>query len=632
MPNHQQLPAQTASRKESIWRDVNHNDFRSNVVALQNASNEVPRDPKVYTKDEWLARGIRAVDIGHVLPFNVEQQLADDLAFIAAAEEGVKAVSAVGLEELVEHRGLIVRLAANDVMPRHIPETFEKMFGILKHCARRGSYSLFSASPFSLLSLSLVLARELCTEQLFTHVMLLSRKRIHGRLQSAHWDTPDYRRGNIEPLHQELRKVSRQLKQLQPNSYPDSTTLNQRLDNLCNAYQHIDSCRKDTEEESQCLKDVVRQSYALCTSDGRCVIEETISAYGFEPKGVCANKHIRQANKIGRYWGLCVYMAEVSRKYRDIFMNVSLQALRPYMDIKSPISFKGREVSCHVHAEIQLLTFYGQNPNPATLTPRVLGVSKSACYLCDLFILNHGQFFITKTHGRLHDQWNVPDLAEFGQSQRDDYRRILVAMNRELETAIVNERNSPQRLNRKFPVGSWLSLPTAFPLSPVASSAGTAVSENSKQTSVAPRIALVDSTPRPISTSSHNQTEVQHIPEVTISNTSKEPLSLCSESIASSEFPVQRTITASSPFHIATGKLSLGFELEGPGQRKVTIDHAMDDETIGNAIDVGTMVPGDPLHIERSNNEDRLVFALCYGRNTSLQVILHSRRSMSSLS
>jgi hypothetical protein len=74
-------------------------------------SNEVPVDPKVYNEDNWLAYGTRTSEARHILPFTVEQQLADDLAFIAASREGVKAVSAVGLEEIDEHCSLIVRLA-----------------------------------------------------------------------------------------------------------------------------------------------------------------------------------------------------------------------------------------------------------------------------------------------------------------------------------------------------------------------------------------------------------------------------------------------------------------------------------------------------------------------------------------
>lgn len=143
MASDQKLPVQSASRSQSVWKDIDEYEFRRNIIELEKVSKEVPRDPKVYTLDNWLARGTRSVDMEHILPFHVEQQLADDLAFIAASQEGVKAVSAVGIEELDKHSGLIVRLAANDVIPDDVPTTFESMFRILKQCAMKSMPMFF---------------------------------------------------------------------------------------------------------------------------------------------------------------------------------------------------------------------------------------------------------------------------------------------------------------------------------------------------------------------------------------------------------------------------------------------------------------------------------------------------------
>ena len=60
-----------------------------------------------------------------------------------------------------------------------------------------------------------------------------------------------------------------------------------------------------------------------------------------------------------------------------------------------------------MHAEIQLLFYYEQNPR--RLRPRVICSSKSACYLCDLFFKVHGQFYVPRTHGRLYQKWTLPD-------------------------------------------------------------------------------------------------------------------------------------------------------------------------------------------------------------------------------
>jgi OTT_1508-like deaminase len=466
----------------------------------------------------------------------------------------------------------------------------------------------------------LELTREICAQQIFEKVMILSRTRIHSRLQSVQWKKPAYFRSDPEPLHQGLKKFSHWLKQQHPKSHSEGAILVQQLDNLCSVCQRIDGIQGDTAEELQHLKDIVRKSYDVCTSNGNCTIENTISAHGFDPKHVCDNKYIRQVDKIGRYWGSCRLMAEASRKYKEIFMNMGLQVIPPYGELKSPISFKGGIVSCHVHAEIQLLVFYGLNPNLSTSIPRILGVSKSACYLCDLFIQKHGQFFITKTHGRLHDQWTVPDLAEFLPNQLSEYQRILSEMYKEFELEITKAWfNQP----RKYPQGSWLSLPTVLPMSLATSNAGTTVSETSGHRTMTPRIPSVAHTPRQNSPLLRNIiTRNEQLTEIAVSNVNNDASSPSSEVSTRPKFPIHRKIAEDAPFHVTSGKLSLEVGLEGVGQHEITIDNAKDNQRTGDIINVGEMIPGKEMKIERNNPENRIVLTLRYGTHTSLQLIL----------
>jgi hypothetical protein len=466
----------------------------------------------------------------------------------------------------------------------------------------------------------LELTREICAQQIFEQVVILSRTRIHSRLQSTHWKKPAYYRSGSEPLHQGLKKFSHWLRHQHPKSRSEGALLIQQLDNICSVCQRIDVLTGDTEEELQHLKEIVRMCYDVCTSNGNFTIENTISAYGFDPKHVCDNKYIRQIDKIGRYWGSCRLMAEASRKYNDMFMNIRLQILQPYMELKSPISFKGGVVSCHVHAEIQLLVFYGSNPDLPTSTPRTLGVSKSACYLCDLFIQKHGQFFITKTHGRLHDQWTVPDLAEFSPNQRSGYQRILSEMNKDFEHEIAKARFHPPR---KYPQGSWLSLPTVLPMSLATSNAGTIVSEASDQTTATPRIPSIAPTPRQNSPLLRNSvTEIEQLTEIADPNVNNGTRPPSSEIVTRPNFPIHRKITEDAPFHITSGELSLEVGLEGVGQHEITINNVKEGQRTGDVIEVGEMIPGKEMHIRRGNSENQIVLTLCYGKDTSLQVIL----------
>lgn len=65
-----------------------------------------------------------------------------------------------------------------------------------------------------------------------------------------------------------------------------------------------------------------------------------------------------------------------------------------------------RPTTWKVHAEIQILCFYEQRPHQSL--PRAICASKSACYLCNLFLQTHGKFIVPRTHGKIYDRWTLP--------------------------------------------------------------------------------------------------------------------------------------------------------------------------------------------------------------------------------
>jgi hypothetical protein len=77
--------------------------------------------------------------------------------------------------------------------------------------------------------------------------------------------------------------------------------------------------------------------------------------------------------------------------------------------IKAQLTEKSR-----LHAEIQLILNYQQDFG--LLRPRVLCSSKSACYLCQLLITLHGQYYIPSTHGKLYDTWKWPTPMQLPDS------------------------------------------------------------------------------------------------------------------------------------------------------------------------------------------------------------------------
>ena len=88
--------------------------------------------------------------------------------------------------------------------------------------------------------------------------------------------------------------------------------------------------------------------------------------------------------------------------------------------------------SSKIHEEIQTLYYYEMHR--VEIRPRVSCSSKSACFLCDLFIKLHRKFYIAQTHGRLYEQWRLPIIR--GLSLLSTQLQHPMATIRSLDTAI----------------------------------------------------------------------------------------------------------------------------------------------------------------------------------------------------
>jgi OTT_1508-like deaminase len=90
-----------------------------------------------------------------------------------------------------------------------------------------------------------------------------------------------------------------------------------------------------------------------------------------------------------------------------------------------------------VHAEIQLLYHYVQHPE-VTLPPRVLASNKESCYLCNLFIKLHGEFYSPKSHGKFYSKWALPndDQLKLSKGPRARINQILSKFNDSIEEKI----------------------------------------------------------------------------------------------------------------------------------------------------------------------------------------------------
>lgn len=134
------LPVSTASDERSIWRDTDQCKFRKHIIDLQQACNNIPEDPKLHVPEDWNGRRPPSNDDGRVLPFEVEERLSNDFAFLVANQKDAERVSAVALEEIVEPPGLIARLAANGGVQEGVVNALQAIFSILEKCGKRRAW------------------------------------------------------------------------------------------------------------------------------------------------------------------------------------------------------------------------------------------------------------------------------------------------------------------------------------------------------------------------------------------------------------------------------------------------------------------------------------------------------------
>lgn len=109
-----------------------------------------------------------------------------------------------------------------------------------------------------------------------------------------------------------------------------------------------------------------------------------------------------------------------------------------------------------IHAEIQLL-YYHQTTliHEQLRLPRVICSSKSACWLCNAFILHHGKIYTPRSHGRLYPGWRLPNL------HGGWFNNIAATFNQRLENVLTESLRTLHRRREKttyhYPIESTVS-------------------------------------------------------------------------------------------------------------------------------------------------------------------------------
>ncbi|KAJ4341276.1 hypothetical protein N0V95_007282 [Ascochyta clinopodiicola] len=386
------------------------------------------------------------------MPLHVEQQLADDFAFLAAIEEGAQSVAAVCLEEHVQPAGLTIRFAALDLtLSDEVKTAIQQIAdGLASH-------------PIIFDSLVQV-------EMVFELIVKLHFRRMLARLRSKKWEKPKYlSRQHKKPLWQDFANVIHRVQFLfSKKEIALRGSVEAKLTGLAASYQAFETSDSGSRNEFFLLRDLIKASYQVCKAEDVALfarrLEDSVNKTPTS-KVASAIKCLRQIEKIAAHWRIATSLVGLSRMYPSLFHSrLQLAFLTPYKSIPTGIGHETWANSCHVHAEVQLAVYYDLHLQSASFVsettgsrhapfqpryhrPRVIGTSKWLCYLCYLFLRSHRQFIPANTHGRLYDQWTVPDLAEYGDHLCAHYRNIVKSIDEE----VVKETNKISAATKEDP-------------------------------------------------------------------------------------------------------------------------------------------------------------------------------------
>lgn len=491
----------TAHSSKSIWHPLDEDTFRRNLVTLEERTNAVPIAPSIFDADEWEREnasrfsekvsdsdGKEGMEGGYILPLRVEQQLADEFASLAAVEEGAQSVAAVCVEEITHHPSSNI---SNP--PKKTRKSLRLRFAAL-------DTTLDSNIKSSLLQISALLCNhsideKVCVQEIFEEVVRLHERRLLARLRSKKWEKPRYlAKSHKKPLWKDFENLKHRTQFLYSKKEKALlASILSHLESLGKVYEEFENISGDEEAQREGMKNLVLRSYDFTISpEAKGYLRRLEDSIGKVATSQVSSavKSLRQIQKIGSYRRICHSLVSISRRYKEVFEGgVEMEFLRGYEGVETSVGFESWAGSMHVHAEVQLCVFYdlvfqdggdgdilpqpgspsqtqslkpSSSPKPPTLIasppsspectlpsspsatpnflkPRAIGISKSLCFLCFQFLQKHKHFFPSRTHGRLYDQWTVPDLAEFSDGTREKYRTVLGGVDAEVRGLIEGE-------------------------------------------------------------------------------------------------------------------------------------------------------------------------------------------------
>lgn len=257
------------------------------------------------------------------------------------------------------------------------------------------------------------------------------------------------------------------------------------MEELQALYSRLESMPESQVRSDECygiLESLAQVAYSLASETNLSQLLNSIPNTGrLGPDGKSSLS--TTVGKIGRYYSSCPFHLAAARKL-SVFKVVRVEGVKlpipaflpspivqsepsfseavkrilgteaKTLSQKIPIDMASAEAKFHrcleVHAEVQLLFFYEIHTD--IRRPRVICSSKSACFLCNLFINLHAKFYIARTHGVIWDKWKLPDsrTTDLRAAEMTSMATVVERFNTAVEDRIKSTLATP-RLRRFHP-------------------------------------------------------------------------------------------------------------------------------------------------------------------------------------
>ncbi|RYC60675.1 hypothetical protein CHU98_g5541 [Xylaria longipes] len=415
---------------------------------------------------------------GYTLPFTEERRLAGILAFLAHIDDDPDHIPAVSLQEIPQTRSINILLAVNKGTPEdgkrylsRIKGGFERIAATL--CDVEDGAQNVERDVFAIII-------ELCSERILCRLRLRKKKRdpagkkrtaIDGLQQIVDYLrkassssenaqlfldrarkvlqlTLSWRRyqsaSNLKELVEAVNSLrqTKKLKEIILESIPDQQVESTKRCHLLNMILKVSRYRESARHLVHAAGKfpMVQHMRVVVVGLPNDAFDRPTTSPDYRPT---INSTISRAQNLSK--------SENDIKRMCDLLKTSVNEANTRYDVQVKNSLENSKI----HAEIQLFYYYQIMLHGQPHLPRVICSSKSACWLCNAFILLQRKIHTPRSHGRLYQGWRLPNLhgGWFNDVAATFNQRLENVMTQSIKTL----HGRKTRITYPFPIESTLS-------------------------------------------------------------------------------------------------------------------------------------------------------------------------------